>query len=292
MNSTQIVGEDEELWLAFIKRDIPLWEKKKLTPKDRTQWHQLYFVGRRAAPAALPCPLLTHKQDLHKQSRADRDKDAENLRAKLQGIQSERANHTSRLVDVSALPNVRKHTRVGGSSRGSGSGAASRDKLPGFLNKARREIQDMGIFAHRRRIIEQGGPPKSNGIFNPHGPLQLVPASTARSSGGGISNASNMHTASPLLRAATTTTTTATAGPATSVSTRRASTNGNDTRPPSAGLSRPRPRPVSTSSTSLATTANESRMLKRKAPTDDTVPMRRDSATSSGARLAKAARRQ
>ena len=303
MNSTQIVGEDEELWVAFIKRDIPLWETKKLTPEDPTQWHKLYFVGRRAASRVLPCPVLTHRQDLHKQSRADRDKDAESLRAKLQGIQSEKANHTSRLVDVSALPNVGRHTRVGGSSRGTGSAAASRDRPPGFLNKARREIRDMGIFAHRRRIIEQASPPRNNSVANRHSALQLVPASTARPLGGGNPNPSNLYTAGPLLRARTTTTTTttttmATARRATSASTRPASSNGIDTRPPNTDPARPRRRPASTSSTPLAaaatatSTASEGRMLKRKAPTDDTSARRRDTETSSGPRLAKLARRQ
>lgn len=38
----QIVGEDGEIWLALIKRDIPNWETKKHEPENPKNWWKVY----------------------------------------------------------------------------------------------------------------------------------------------------------------------------------------------------------------------------------------------------------
>ncbi|KAL8692696.1 MAG: hypothetical protein Q9218_002317 [Villophora microphyllina] len=40
--SPQLCGADEEIWISFIKRDIPDWEKKILYPKNPKSWWKVY----------------------------------------------------------------------------------------------------------------------------------------------------------------------------------------------------------------------------------------------------------
>ncbi|KAI9712419.1 MAG: hypothetical protein M1820_001632 [Bogoriella megaspora] len=41
-NCPQLVGQDGEIWLNLIKRDIPNWENRPHTPKDPTKWWKVY----------------------------------------------------------------------------------------------------------------------------------------------------------------------------------------------------------------------------------------------------------
>ncbi|KAK5058908.1 hypothetical protein LTR84_011172 [Exophiala bonariae] len=41
-NSPQIIGRDGEIWLSFIRRDIPDWEQKRHEPKDPKNWYKVY----------------------------------------------------------------------------------------------------------------------------------------------------------------------------------------------------------------------------------------------------------
>jgi elongin-A len=38
----QLLGEDGEVWLKFIKRDIPKWETKRVEPKNPENWWKVY----------------------------------------------------------------------------------------------------------------------------------------------------------------------------------------------------------------------------------------------------------
>ncbi|KAK5272506.1 hypothetical protein LTR99_001897 [Exophiala xenobiotica] len=42
INSPQIIGEDGEIWLSFIKRDIPDWHLKPHEPEDPKNWWKVY----------------------------------------------------------------------------------------------------------------------------------------------------------------------------------------------------------------------------------------------------------
>ncbi|KAF2426211.1 hypothetical protein EJ08DRAFT_651889 [Tothia fuscella] len=42
-NCPQLLGEDGEIWLKFIKRDIPNWEKKPHEPKNPELWYKVYL---------------------------------------------------------------------------------------------------------------------------------------------------------------------------------------------------------------------------------------------------------
>ncbi|KAL8632474.1 hypothetical protein Q9189_001745 [Teloschistes chrysophthalmus] len=41
-NSPQLCGADEEIWIGFIKRDIPDWESKILYPRNPASWWKVY----------------------------------------------------------------------------------------------------------------------------------------------------------------------------------------------------------------------------------------------------------
>ncbi|KAI9761674.1 MAG: hypothetical protein M4579_000908 [Chaenotheca gracillima] len=147
ISSPQICGEDSEVWLEIIKRNIPDWESKPHTPKNPQNWYKVY-------------------RKLHKDNEAAVLKDAEVLKAAMQGIKTERASHTSKLVDMNALPdNLRKHTKVGGSSRqpdkkprpvmSLGGGTSKTKAFSGrqVIEKARREGREKGIFNDSRNPL-------------------------------------------------------------------------------------------------------------------------------------------
>ncbi|KAF9885259.1 hypothetical protein FE257_013057 [Aspergillus nanangensis] len=78
LQSPHLIREDTELWLEFIKRDIPRWDEHDL-PETSECWYDVY------------CDL---------QDRVQRavDEDAEKLRMALEGISSERAKHSAKFV--------------------------------------------------------------------------------------------------------------------------------------------------------------------------------------------------
>ncbi|KAI9803825.1 MAG: hypothetical protein M1825_001705 [Sarcosagium campestre] len=151
--SPQICGPDAEIWRAFIARDIPQWwTKTPQEPKNPQNWHKLYKK------------FLREKQ-------ADMDKDAEKLKAAMDEHKKDQASHTSRLVDTSVLPNIRRNTALKGSgvtrtaagaSRESGSrsvltfsGGSKTKTTSGksILDKARREAREMSHFSARNAIL-------------------------------------------------------------------------------------------------------------------------------------------
>ncbi|KAF2000598.1 hypothetical protein P154DRAFT_554175 [Amniculicola lignicola CBS 123094] len=48
-NCPQILGETGDIWLRFIKRDIPNWETKPHEPRDPRNWGKVYRKLKRAA---------------------------------------------------------------------------------------------------------------------------------------------------------------------------------------------------------------------------------------------------
>ncbi|KAJ5752170.1 hypothetical protein N7520_009087 [Penicillium odoratum] len=76
--SPHLVDEDQELWLDFIKRDIPQWERYEL-PEKTNQWYEIY------------CDLRTDVQRAL-------DADAEKMKMALDGIKSERTRLTPKII--------------------------------------------------------------------------------------------------------------------------------------------------------------------------------------------------
>ena len=85
LSSPHIMKDDVELWLEFIKRDIPKWEEYEL-PEDPDSWYDIY------------CELL-------ERVRRSVEEDAERLKMALDGINSERAKHSAKFVtDRRSIP--------------------------------------------------------------------------------------------------------------------------------------------------------------------------------------------
>ncbi|MCJ1309024.1 hypothetical protein MMC25_002679 [Agyrium rufum] len=150
--SPQIIGEDAELWLGFIERDITDWEDKMSrtpAPSDPANWHRVY-------------------KKLLLENNADIDTATAQLQAAMEGLRAEREKTTSMLVDPSQV------SRLGGSGmkrkRPAASGGWGREanmsslsfnsgKLKSgvsgkaVLDKVRREAKEASLFSARKRIL-------------------------------------------------------------------------------------------------------------------------------------------
>ncbi|KAL4783092.1 putative RNA polymerase II transcription factor SIII subunit A, partial [Aspergillus varians] len=76
--SPHIMSGDVELWLEFIKRDIPKWDQYQL-PEEPECWYDVYC-------------------ELREEVQREVDEDAEKLKMALDGISSERAKHSTKFV--------------------------------------------------------------------------------------------------------------------------------------------------------------------------------------------------
>lgn len=93
MQSPHIMKDDDELWINFIKRDIPKWEEYDI-PEKPESWYQVYC-------------------DLRERVQKEVDKDAEQLKQALEGINSKRAKHSAKLVtDQRSVPKMRPTERA------------------------------------------------------------------------------------------------------------------------------------------------------------------------------------
>ncbi|OAL51817.1 hypothetical protein IQ07DRAFT_392709 [Pyrenochaeta sp. DS3sAY3a] len=76
-NCPQLRGETGDIWLKFIKRDIPNWEQKPHEPRDPKNWGKVY-------------------RKLKKEAEEEKKADAEALKQQFRAIQDDRAqNKTS-----------------------------------------------------------------------------------------------------------------------------------------------------------------------------------------------------
>jgi len=150
--SPQLCGADEELWREFIKRDIPNWEKKPHEPKNPKNWAKVY-------------------RKLRQDTQKEVEEDEQILKAALDGIKSERAKHTSKVVDprLVRLPKLPRATGMrveGGRAKATSSpggnpslltfSSGSRTKTltgKGVLDKARREARELSLFSAKKSIL-------------------------------------------------------------------------------------------------------------------------------------------
>jgi elongin-A len=106
------MGEDTDLWRAFIARDIPNWASKNWIPKNPLKWYEVYCKYK-------------------KWQRKEIERDEEILRNTMLGIKKEQATKVSRVVDLRTLPKVPRDPRMlannGGVPLGKRAGPA---KLP------------------------------------------------------------------------------------------------------------------------------------------------------------------
>ncbi|KAJ4374966.1 hypothetical protein N0V83_002045 [Neocucurbitaria cava] len=127
-NCTQLQGETGDIWLRFIKRDIPNWDKKPHQPRDPRNWSKVY---------------RKLKKDMEKEKQAD----AEALKQQFQALQKDRAQNKTLIVDSKVghgAGSSKMFTSVGRSSGWGIPGAPAKTGKVA-LDKLRR-----GIFDHKR----------------------------------------------------------------------------------------------------------------------------------------------
>ena len=76
----QILGETGEIWLRFIKRDIPDWSKKSHEPKDPKNWSKVY-------------------RKLKREAELEKHADEVALKQKMKALQNDRAQNKTMIVD-------------------------------------------------------------------------------------------------------------------------------------------------------------------------------------------------
>ncbi|KAJ9623965.1 hypothetical protein H2203_005412 [Taxawa tesnikishii (nom. ined.)] len=96
-SSPQIAGADAELWLAFVKRDIPNWEAKLIEPKNPASWWKVY-------------------KKLMKEDNAQRMAAEEQLKAAMNRHKNDKTSHSTKILHT-VIPQANK-VRWGGESRG------------------------------------------------------------------------------------------------------------------------------------------------------------------------------
>lgn len=79
-NCPQLLGETGEIWLRFIKRDIPDWEKKPHEPRDPQNWSKVY-------------------RKLKKEAEREKQADEEALKQQMRALQNDRAQNKTLIVD-------------------------------------------------------------------------------------------------------------------------------------------------------------------------------------------------
>lgn len=82
--SPQICGQDAEIWLEFIKRDVPNWDKKACEPENPKKWYKAY-------------------KKLVMDSQKEVETDAAELKATLDKIKQDQALHKAQQVELKGV---------------------------------------------------------------------------------------------------------------------------------------------------------------------------------------------
>lgn len=79
-NCPQIVGETGDIWLRFIKRDIPDWDKKSITPRNPKNWSRAY-------------------RQLKKEAEKEKAEHEEKLREQIAALQQNRQGNQTKIIE-------------------------------------------------------------------------------------------------------------------------------------------------------------------------------------------------
>ncbi|KAH9861791.1 hypothetical protein J1614_011544 [Plenodomus biglobosus] len=128
-NCEQLKGETGDIWLRFIKRDIPNWETRKYEPRDPRNWSKAY-------------------RKLKKDAENEKLAQAEMLRNKMKAV--DRTQTKTQIVDSRVALSTGKmfSTRGFGSSCNASWGAST--GAPAKTGKAALDKLKRGIFDHKR----------------------------------------------------------------------------------------------------------------------------------------------
>ena len=137
--SPQIIGEDAELWLNLIKRDVERWEDYFVEPKNPASWFKVY-------------------RKLIKEAKERIEEDALAMKAAMDGLHKQVLERQTVMVSAKSLPKLPKmggmrgEVKKGGPIRTANTSAltfssGSKTKTTsaqGVLDRARREAREMG----------------------------------------------------------------------------------------------------------------------------------------------------
>ncbi|KAF2244871.1 hypothetical protein BU26DRAFT_490975 [Trematosphaeria pertusa] len=152
-NCPQVLGETGDIWLRFIKRDIPNWDKKPFEPRDAKNWSKAY---------------RKLKRDAEKEEEAQK----EALKQQMQALQKNRIGHQTTIVEgrTGYGPSARRKGFAfggAGASTSWGNPAAPAKTGKAVFDKLRRGIFDqkqarpkasqmpMHMLAERRATVKQ-----------------------------------------------------------------------------------------------------------------------------------------
>lgn len=125
LNSPQIQGETDALWLKIIEKDFPLeFRSQSYKPKDSKKWFKVWEKYKK----------------LRDRSIAEGERQ---LKEAFTGIKEDRQKNTSKIVDRNLLPNgglPRRRPRAGFHSAVTRTASSGRK---GILHRARREAQEI-----------------------------------------------------------------------------------------------------------------------------------------------------
>ncbi|KAF2195679.1 hypothetical protein K469DRAFT_699275 [Zopfia rhizophila CBS 207.26] len=124
-NCPQIVGETGEIWLKFIKRDIPNWDKKPHQPRDERNWGKVY-------------------RKLKRDAEMEKEKQEEELRNAMRALQKDRQENTTTIVNARVGYDPAARRKNFGSRGGVGWGSSGQPAKTGraALDKLKRSMFD------------------------------------------------------------------------------------------------------------------------------------------------------
>jgi elongin-A len=124
-NCPQILGETGEIWMRFIKRDIPNWDKKPHQPRDDKNWSKVY-------------------RKLQRDAEKEEEAQAEALKQRMQAIQKDRKGHQTTIVEgqTGYQPSPRRKGFAFAGSSGWAKSAAPKETGKVAFDKLRRGIFD------------------------------------------------------------------------------------------------------------------------------------------------------
>ncbi|ORY15971.1 RNA polymerase II transcription factor SIII subunit A-domain-containing protein [Clohesyomyces aquaticus] len=122
----QLLGETGEIWLRFIKRDIPNWDRKPHQPRNPENWSKVY-------------------RKLKRDAEREQEEQEEALREQMRALQKDRSENKTTIVNASVNynPAVRRRGAGGSSSWGTSTGPPPPPKTgKAVLDKLKRGMFD------------------------------------------------------------------------------------------------------------------------------------------------------
>jgi elongin-A len=129
-NCPQLLGETGEIWLRFIKRDIPNWDTKPHQPRDPKNWSKVY-------------------RKLKRDAENEKKEQEEQLKQQMRALQKDRDVNKTQIVDASRIQ-VPRPSRPWGFGGGGGGGGWEKSGAPAKTGKAAFDKLRRGMFDQKQ----------------------------------------------------------------------------------------------------------------------------------------------